>query len=192
MRAPAFVIGLAAPPGGGKTTVSGLVAERLGHAPVVHYDDYETMTRRPPAEIEAWLARGAPPDEITAPGFAEAIARRRTDGARHLVVDGPLGRAHAASGAMIDLLVFIDTPFDIALARVIHGEARRAAGPADARGFVAWLDAYLDNYQRFARRSYQLQRDIVMPGADLVLDGALTPPDLADRVLRAVAERVGP
>lgn len=87
----AIVISVAAPPGGGKTTLSRMISAQLRDAPIVHYDDHEVLTRRSPAEVEAWLDRGARLDEIPVPGFAEKIASLRTSGVQYVLVDGPLG-----------------------------------------------------------------------------------------------------
>ena len=189
---PAVTISIAAPPGGGKTTLSRLLAAKLGDVPILHFDDYEAFTRRGPAEVEAWLSRGAPIGEIAAPGFAEELARLRRSGARHVVVDAPVGRAHPATAAMIDVLIFLDTPLDIALARVIHHQASLAAQstvPAAARDFTSWLEGYLRNYAGFMRRTYDVQRATVMPQADLVLDGTLTPERLVELALPLIVER---
>jgi hypothetical protein len=194
MNAPAkaTVVSIAAPPGGGKTTLARLLSAKLANAPIVHYDDYEKLTQRSAAEIEAWLDRGAPLADIPIPGFGEKIAALSVGGARYVVVDAPIGRAHPATAAMIDVLVFLDTPFDIALARVIRGQANLAVRAADAgaaRNFAIWLEGYLDNYARFMRRSYEVQRSTVMPQADIVLDGALPPQRLAELALAAIGKK---
>ena len=93
---------------------------------------------------------------------------------------------------MIDFLFFIDTPLDIALARVVRKQATLAAHTPDRDGalkFAGWLEGYLDNYARFMRRSYVMQRALVLPQADLVLDGTLTPDRLAEAMLGTLAER---
>jgi uridine kinase len=191
--AKATVVAIAAPPGGGKTTLSRLLSAKLSNAPIVHYDDYEQLTRRSPAEIEAWLNRGARLDEIPIPGFAEQIAALMASGARYVLVDAPVGRAHPPTASMMDYLIFVDTPFDIALARVIRGQASlaaRASEPGAARNFTIWLERYLDNYARFVRRSYEVQRATVMPQADLVLDGLLPPQRLVELATAAMSDKV--
>jgi hypothetical protein len=185
----AMVISVAAPPGGGKTTLSRMISAKLHNAPILHYDDHEALTRRSPAEIEAWLDRGARLDEIPVPGFAEKLAGLKASGAPFVVVDSPLGRAHPPTSAAIDFLIFVDTPLDIALARVLLDQARlaaRAAEPGAARDFAVWLEGYLGNYARFMRRSYGVQRTTVMPQADLVLDGTFTPDRLVELAMLAI------
>jgi uridine kinase len=186
------VVSIASPPGGGKTTLSRMISAKLHDAPILHYDDYEALTRRSPADIERWLDEGARLDEIPVPGYLEKLTSLKAAGTAYIVVDGPLGRAHPPTAAMIDFLVFLDTPLDVALARVLRQQASLAAHSAEPGGphkFAVWLEAYLDNYAHFMRRSYVMQRAVVLPQADLVLDGALAPDRLLELILRALVER---
>ena len=192
--ATAYVIAVAGPPGAGKTTVSRLMAQRLPRARVLQFDDFQIMTERNLAEMESWLDRGGPFEEIAAPGFVEELAALRSSGLDHVIVDGPLGRAHPPTGAMTDFVVYLDTPLDLALSRVLRKMAIGAARAQDldaGRRFANWLDTYLDSYQRFSRRSYELQRAVVMPGADVALDGAAAPERLADLALEACGRGTG-
>ena len=107
-------------------------------------------------------------------------------------MDGPLGRAYPRTAHLIDLVIYIDTPLDLALARVMGGQAAHAARapePGAPRQFAQWLEAYLENYQGFIRRSYAMQREVVLPGADVVLDGALPMERLVDLALDAINGR---
>jgi uridine kinase len=192
MSAPAqaVVIAVAAPPGGGKTTLVRRLSARLGGAPTLHYDDYEQITRRSPAEIEAWLDRGAPADEVPLPHFAEALIALKQGPARHVILDFLLARAHAPTARHIDWLIWIDTPLDIALVRTLRQqvELARNAAPAAAQ-FIAWLASYLDSYARIMHRSYQLQLTTVRPHADMILDGTLSPDRLAQLAATEILRR---
>lgn len=187
--APARVISVAAPPGGGKTTLCRMISAQLHHAPLLHYDDHESWTRRGAADMQAWLERGARLDEIPLAGFATRLAELKANGGPWVVVDAPLGRAHPATASAIDFLIFIDTPLDVALARVVRSQAAMASmatEPAAPRDFAIWLEAYLENYIRFMRRSYEVQRSVVMPQADLLLDGTLAPDRLTELAMLAI------
>lgn len=185
---PPFVVAVTGPPGSGKTTLSRALAERLGGAPVLSYDAYETITGWPPERVAAWLADGAPFDAVPVPGLAEDLARLRRGepvpdrerggtlrlarrGARPVIVlDTLLGRAHPGTGRQIDHLVWLDLPLDRALARKLRSfteEARR--DPSAAPGFLAALDAYLGRYDTLLHPTYALQRNRVRPSADQIL-----------------------
>ena len=87
------VIAVAAPPGGGKTTLVRRLSARLGGAPTLHYDDYEQITKRSPAEIEAWLDRGAPPRPCLLDGNELPVLKKgQASTYRSLVQVGGLGQ----------------------------------------------------------------------------------------------------
>jgi uridine kinase len=39
--------------------------------------------------------------------------------AKYIIFEGPLGRVHQKTGQSIDYLVFIDTPLEVGLARMV-------------------------------------------------------------------------
>ena len=128
------------------------LSARLGGAPSLHYDDYEQITKHSPAEVEAWLERGAPADEVPLPNFAQAIADLKQGPARHVILDFLLARAHAPTARHIDLLIWIETPLDIALVRTLRDQVGLARAAPPAAGFIDWLSGYLDSYARVMHR----------------------------------------
>jgi uridine kinase len=179
---PAAVIAVASPPGGGKSTLVRHLSARLGGAPTLHYDEFQEMTRRSPAEVEAWLDRGAPLAEVPLPRFLEAVLALKHGGARYVLLDFLLARAHPATAPHIDFVIWIDTPPDLALARVLRDQvAISLRGPVAGRAqLVEWLEPYLETYERFLHRSYEMQRSKVRPLADMVVDGKLSSERLAE------------
>ncbi len=140
------IIGISAVTGGGKTTVTQRLAEVLEDADAVHFDDYDD-TNVHPDDLQRWFTVGADYDAYETPVFSrhlEALKAGKTvyypvAGAplspkRYVVADAPLGRAHMDSGRFIDLMVFIDTPLDVALAgrvlREIDGQGDRSTSEA--------------------------------------------------------------
>lgn len=188
MKAP--IVAISGHPGGGKTTLTKALATRLG-VPALHYDDFETMTSRPPAEVRGWIERGSNYDEIELGRLAGELERRAgaSDRPKLVLFDTLLGRAHRQTGELIDVLIWIDTPPDIALARKIGDAAARAAQTESAE-FLGWLCGYLDHYQSFISGTYDVQRKRVRPDADIILDGRLGQRELTDQALSAILARL--
>jgi len=201
-----YVVGVAGPAGGGKTSlVEGLVRE-LVDAASIHMDDYERMTLQPAPWIAEWAARGADLDEYPVPLLGEHLERLKRGlpverpasqatitPRKYLLFETQLGRAHRATGALIDMLVWIDTPLEIALARVLKdvtGGALRNTGKVGRSDALAWLDTYLESYLALVRHLMILQRERVRPQADVIVDGcaerAAVVREVRDRILRAL------
>lgn len=188
------VIAIAAPVGGGKSSLAAALAHALD-APMLCYDDYETATHRSVAELQDWLALGADFERLEAPGLVEQLAQlRAADSGSHdswVVFEMPLGRAWSPTAAFIDVLVWLDVPADIALARKLRelAAAARLDQPDGAREALRWLDDYLGHYLTTVHRVLDVQRQRVPADADLVLDGRGATGDLLQQVLAGLEAR---
>jgi uridine kinase len=195
------VIAVAGPVGAGKSTLVAGLASVLPGTATIHFDHYERMTEQPIEEIRRWAKDGADVDAMPVPGLAEALhflkqGRATIDPATHaeiapanfILFETQFGRRHTATGKLIDFLVWIDTPLDVALARKVRqfsaGPGLRNAGEAQA--FVQWLPEYLDNYLDLVGGLLRRQRDTVRADADLVVDGELESGEL----VRQVGEKI--
>ncbi len=181
------VIAIAAPVGGGKTSLARAIASALGDASILSYDSYERSTAQPPEGIMRWIHNGARFDELPAPGLVEDLLHMRrgettidpryrvpAHPGKRIIFEMPLGREYPATAGLIDLLIWIDTPLDTALARKIRefiADTRSTSGEIDARAFLSWLDGYLDNYLRMVGTMLKIQRERVPVHADVILDG---------------------
>jgi uridine kinase len=200
------VIGIAGAPGSGKTSVTRALARELGDACTIHMDHYEHMTGRSMEELAAWAARGADYDELPVPLLREhLVALKAGEGvvepssglaiapARFILFETQFGRAHAGTGPQIDLLVWLDTPAEVALARRLRQLARDAlAAPAtELRPRIEWLAGFLDNYLALVQRLVAHQRQRVLPGADLVVEGEGDPAQIAGKLREEIVARFG-
>jgi hypothetical protein len=174
-----YVVAVAGPIGSGKSSLARALAAQLGDACTLHMDDYERMTREPMERVQRWAERGADFDELAVPLLGEHLARlkageplRNIAPRKYIVFETQFGRAHTDTGRLIDFLIWLDVPPEVALARKLKafaGEALRDERPRDR---LAWLEAYLGNYLGLVRRLLVLQTERVRPQADLLLDGS--------------------
>ncbi len=182
-----YVVAVAGPTGAGKSALVGALAAGLGEGCALHMDDYERMTRAPLADVARWAERGADFDELDVPLLGEHLRRLKAgepvlapgrsaplQARTYIVLETQFGRAHGATGPLIDLLVWIDVPLEIALARKLKAFCAQASGepPEAARERLAWLDGYLAGYLGLVRRLLVLQAERVRPGADVLVDGS--------------------
>lgn len=197
------IVAVAAPIGGGKTSLVQGLAQALDGASTVHFDHYELATQKSPAELARWIADGADFNEIQAPGLLSALeALKRGEAAtdpvtgariapnRYVVLEMPLGREYAATARLIDIVIWVEIPLDVALARNIKSLAADAlADPrGDARDFLRWLDAYLGHYTGQVRTILEVQKRRVAAGADVVVDGLQAPEALVAEASAAVGK----
>jgi hypothetical protein len=192
----AFVLGLSGVHGADKMTLTRRLMQDYPKADLLRHDDYQTITRMSSAETRAWFDRGADPNEFALTELVEELTRRtriRGDVRRRplLLFETPLGRRHHATGAFIDFLVWIDTPFDVALSRTLLrfvDQAQRDAAPNAKSDFLKWLRNYLARYESL-RAMYVVQREALLPSADLVLEGGEAVETSVARVRAALLER---
>jgi uridine kinase len=173
-----YVIAVNAVSGGGKTTLARLLRDALS-ATLFCFDDFDD-TNVHPQDMYAWWERGASLLEFDSPGMVHAVQQAIEDKVTaHVVLDYPFGRDHPNFKDVIDLSVFIDTPFDMALARRVLRDYATASLPADER-----LANMLDLMEHYLKgRHLYLDTNRHMAGIDLILDGCRTPQQLRDQVL---------
>ena len=188
-----FIIGISSVSGGGKTAVAKKLAELLQDAVTLRFDDYDDSTIHP-ENLQTWLEAGADYSAWKTPVLTNHLRSLgagnhitspvdgcRISAANYVVFDAPLGRAHLDTGRFIDLMVFIDTPLDVAMARRLlrdipcHGEH----GAEDA---IQTLRADLSFYLTGARLLYREFVNRMKQHCDLVLDGCMPLDELAKEI----------
>jgi uridine kinase len=184
----AYVIGVAGVAGAGKTSLTRALVEAIDDSAAIHIDDYQRITHQPLGKIALWMQRGADFNEFPIPLLPEHLAKlkrgesvidplsmRQIAARKYIVFETHFGRAHQASGGLIDFLVWLDTPPDVALARNLRdliGPLLRDPRTEPGRGQLAWIDSYLGSYLAEVRRMALVQKERVAAGADLIVDGS--------------------
>ena len=192
------VIGISAVGGGGKTTITRRLVEALGDAVALHFDDYDD-TNVHPDDLQCWLAAGGDYDAFQTPVFTCHLRTLRTGRsivypiglatvgpASYVVADAPMGRAHSDSGRFIDLMVFVDTPLDVALERRTLRDIERASR-STANEALGQVRRDLAGYVGRARPVYEHFQERMRAGADLIIDGTLG----VDLVVERIRSEVG-
>ena len=183
--APPFIIGISAITGGGKTAVTLRLTEVLEDAVALHFDDYDD-TNVHPDDLQRWFAAGADYDAYKTPAFTSHLEALKADESirypagntlldpkRYIVADAPLGRAHTDSGRFIDLMVYIDTPLDVAMARRVLREIDRE-GHRTADGALEYAKGELSGYLAEARPLYEAFQERMRDTSEVIVDGTLS------------------
>ena len=176
--------------------------EVIGDAVGLHFDDYDD-TNVHPDDLQRWFADGADYDAYQTPVFSRHLQalkagqsiRYPVEGilvgpSRYVVADAPLGRAHSESGQFIDLMVYIDTPLDIAMARRILRDIELGA-PSTADDTLKRVKGELSGYEGGARPIYENFQERMRAVADLIVDGTLSIDLIVERIRYEMRSRWG-
>jgi uridine kinase len=183
------VIAVSGPPGAGKSTLVAGLARALSGAGAIHMDGYDNMTRLPIETVARWYREGADIDAFDFPQLQADLQRLKHGPGKYLLFETQFGRAHRATGRHVDLLIWIDTPLDIALARNVQalaGGFLAERSPEQLAGRLRWLQDYVGNYLGTVRELVGMQAQRVAPAADIVIDGQASP----EQMVRAAQEQI--
>lgn len=195
------VIAVAGPSGAGKTTLVRQLAAELDNAAQVYFDDYETVSSYP-EDLLRWMAAGADLNQWQTPRMADDLRMLRVGRAillpdgkttlqptRYIVVEEPFGRERQELAPLIDFVVGIDVPLEIALARRIRRTFKRELELWDAEKVLKKVDDYLDEYLRLGSTFYGAMNRRALASCDLAVDGKLPVEQLAEQIAAQVRSR---
>jgi uridine kinase len=180
-----YIIAVASIIGGGKTSLVKAIAERLNNAPTIHYDHYERMTGESVDNLLKWMSNGSDFNDFVIPNLPEHLESLKMGESvidpltgieirpnKYIIFEMPLGKEHRLTAAYIDLLIWIEIPFDVALGRKMKEfTSGYFSGQVDHRERIIWLDRYLDNYLRVVRNLLKIQKEKVSVNADIIING---------------------
>jgi len=184
-----YVIAVSGPSGAGKSTAVRNLVARLGDATALYFDDYEASSIYP--DIAQWLANGADPNQFQTPQFsADLRALRAGKSARVIVLEEPFGRERAEIADLIDFVVCIELPLEIALARKLLRMLGFFLAEQTPDAFAKHLQFFLPWYIESGRELYRAVQQRVLRNCDLIADGMLPPEALANSIEEAIRSRL--
>lgn len=122
------VIGIAGISGAGKTTLVKKLAATL-ETTALFWDDFDSISQSPEDYVE-WYKSSKNYDDWKYDALVETLRKlkngedvicpatqKHLKATTYILFDAPLGYLHKATGQFIDILICLDVPLDIALAR---------------------------------------------------------------------------
>jgi uridine kinase len=197
-----FVIAVAGASGAGKSELVKALVQELGDAVALFFDDYHPK-RVPsssyPKDMAQWLAEGANPDHWDTPQMiADLQALLRGETITHptsrealvpatfIVIEEPFGRARTPLKPLIDYVIALNTPPEVALARRILRESEYPYFQEHPDRFVLSLLKYLRIYLELGRPLYLAASECALKDCDLVLDGLKPMSELVKEAMQQV------
>ncbi|WP_394218755.1 hypothetical protein [Halobacillus trueperi] len=164
-----MVIAVAAVSGGGKTTITKKLKERLPGSEAFFFDAYEFEGA--PENITEWVEQGPDYNQWNLDPLIEDIQSAQQ--ASFLILDYPISYKHEKVKPWIDFSIYIDTPLDIAM-------ARRLLRDGEGSGVKGELTHYLQG----GRKAYLAMLHSIKPDADLIVDGTLGVEDIVEHIIK--------
>lgn len=201
-----YIIAVAGPSGSGKTALVNAVAERLNDAATLFFDRYEKATKAPAYDLVKWIEKGADFDDFAADNLSmdleqlkrvesvtDPLTKAEIPARKYILFEMPLGREHKDTAGYIDLLLWIEIPPDIALARKLREVTSvflRTNKKENSAEFIAWINKYLDNYLQIVREVLQIHKQKVTPKADITVDGQADLETMVHEATREILNRL--
>lgn len=201
-----YIIAVAGPSGSGKTALVNAVAKALNDAATLFYDRYEKATKAPAHDLVKWVEEGANFDEFAAPVLSkdldklkrgesviDPLTKAEISPTKYILFEMPLGKEHKETARYIDLLLWIEIPSDMALARKLRevtANFLRMNKKENSVEFIVWINKYLDNYLKIVREVLQIQKRKVSPNADIIVDGQADLETMVREATRAIRNRL--
>jgi uridine kinase len=206
---PNYVIAISSVSGGGKTTLVKKAVECLcGTA--LFFDDYASVSNYP-ENIKKWLKGGADVNQWKTPQFARDVHSLRSGDSivspvtgkkilpsEFIVIEEPMGRERLEMNPLIDFVVVIDTPLEIALARRLLRD-RKFFIPEGAEREERLAESYLQavehtenlliDYLDNARDLYIAVQTQAIENCDLVIDGTMSIDAAIQQLISAVEKK---
>lgn len=199
MNRSSFIISVSGPSGSGKSTLVKLLKDKLVEAISFHFDDY-VLSNKYPDDLFTWLREGADPKLVLNPDFLRdlfELAHGSTielphnnqllEPAKYIIVEEPFGRGREGMADLIDFVVCIDIPLEVALARRLLEGIQQARSSTDET--LKHVNEYLSQYLMGVRDLYKIINSKVLSDCDVILNGLEPTEIMADLVIEQLKKR---
>ena len=168
------VISINSPSGGGKTTITRALADKMPNSTALYFDDRDYDSESGITDICRWVDEGADVNKFDLRLLASDIECCIGKEYNYIFLDYPFGYRHKQIAKYLDLSIFIDTPLDIAFAR------RLLRDYADKTTTEILKDA--DFYLRKGRSAYLHGDRVARADADSIIDGSLSVNEIVSKI----------
>ena len=197
-----FVIAVAGPSGAGKSTLVRALVRELEDAVALFFDDYHpkfVSSTSYPQTTAQWLDEGADPASWSTPQMLadlQALVRGETilhpkeksilESATFIVLEEPFGRARPGMKELIDYVIVVNTPLEVALSRRLLRELEKPYSSEHPDKFISSMSTFLNSYLKAGRLLYLAVNEYALKDCNLVLDALKSPPE----IVREAAQQV--
>jgi len=191
-----YVIGIVSLSGGGKTALTNKLIEKIEDSTPVYFDEYDDFTTHPP--METWSNEDINYNDWKFPrlifdlqslkagiDIAHPLTKTTVKANKFIIFDAAFGRANDELNQLIDLMVYIDTPLDVAMGRrILRGIENKEFDTLNS------IKEDVEIYINRARQAYLIGDKAMRPRSDLVLDGTLTLEQLGKQVIQKLESKI--
>lgn len=177
-----YVIAIAAVSGGGKTTITKHLNDKLVNSKALYFDTYEIDG---PEDICEWVENGSHHEEWNLTPLIIDLQSLLSDHNSQLdfiLLDYPFACSHNEMSKFIDFTVFIDTPLDIALARRILRDFTDES--------IVDVKNDVENYLSRGRFAYLEALRTTKHNSDFIVDGSLALEIIIDQIMEEIKKRI--
>ena len=175
-----FIFAVNATSGGGKTTTTRELQKRLPNSKALYFDDRNYDSDSGIEDTGEWIENGADVNLWDLQRLADDIEKLRQENLDFIIMDYPFGYRHKLIGPYLNYSIFIDTPFDMALARRIIRDYNKET----IISIFDDMQDYLEHGRNAYLRGLELTESIAK--ADLIVDGSLP----LDEIVKCISKKV--